>query len=68
MIIVITGPTGVGKTKLSISLAKKYNAEVINLFFNSFLYSFSVIKSPKAYYITLFNIYQLKTASFKQFF
>ena len=30
MIIVVTGPTGVGKTKLSISLAKKYNAEVIN--------------------------------------
>ena len=30
MIIVITGPTGVGKTKLSIALAKKYNAEVIN--------------------------------------
>ena len=30
MIIVITGPTGIGKTKLSISLAKKYNAEVIN--------------------------------------
>ena len=30
MIIVITGPTGVGKTKLSISLAKKYNAEIIN--------------------------------------
>ena len=30
MIIVITGPTGVGKTKLSIFLAKKYNAEVIN--------------------------------------
>lgn len=30
MIIVITGPTGVGKTKLSIELAKKYNAEVIN--------------------------------------
>lgn len=29
-IIVIVGPTGVGKTKLSISLAKKYNAEVIN--------------------------------------
>jgi len=29
-IIVITGPTGVGKTKLSISLAKKYNAEIIN--------------------------------------
>ena len=30
MIIVITGPTGVGKTKLSIELAKIYNAEVIN--------------------------------------
>lgn len=30
MIIVVTGPTGVGKTKLSISLAKKYNAEVVN--------------------------------------
>ena len=30
MIIVVTGPTGVGKTKLSISLAKNYNAEVIN--------------------------------------
>ena len=30
MIIVITGPTGVGKTKLSIELAKKYDAEIIN--------------------------------------
>ena len=30
MIIVITGPTGVGKTKLSIELAKKFNAEIIN--------------------------------------
>lgn len=30
MIIVITGPTGVGKTKLSIALAKRYNAEIIN--------------------------------------
>ena len=30
MIIVISGPTGVGKTKLSIELAKKYNAEIIN--------------------------------------
>ena len=30
MIIVITGPTAVGKTKLSIELAKKYNAEIIN--------------------------------------
>lgn len=30
MIIVVTGPTGVGKTKLSVSLAKKYNAEIIN--------------------------------------
>ena len=30
MIIVITGPTGVGKTKLSIAIAKKYNCEIIN--------------------------------------
>lgn len=30
MIIVIVGPTGVGKTKLSVELAKKYNAEIIN--------------------------------------
>lgn len=30
MIIVICGPTGVGKTKLSIELAKKYNAVIIN--------------------------------------
>lgn len=30
MIIVITGPTGVGKTKLSIHLAKIYNGEIIN--------------------------------------
>ena len=30
MIIVITGPTAVGKTKLSIELAKKYHAEIIN--------------------------------------
>jgi len=29
-IIVIVGPTGVGKTKLSIELAKIYNAEIIN--------------------------------------
>ena len=29
-IIVITGPTGVGKTKLSVELAKKLNAEIIN--------------------------------------
>ena len=29
-IIVITGPTGVGKTKLSVSLAKKLNGEIIN--------------------------------------
>ncbi len=29
-IIVICGPTGVGKTKMSISLAKYYNAEIIN--------------------------------------
>jgi len=30
MIIVICGPTGVGKTKLSVELAKKINAEIIN--------------------------------------
>lgn len=30
MIIVITGPTGVGKTKLSINLAKAYDAVIIN--------------------------------------
>ncbi len=30
MIVVIIGPTGVGKTKLSLELAKKYNAEIIN--------------------------------------
>ena len=29
-VIVIVGPTGVGKTKLSIELAKKYNGEIIN--------------------------------------
>ena len=30
MVIVIVGPTGVGKTKLSIELAKKINGEIIN--------------------------------------
>lgn len=30
MILVVVGPTGVGKTKMSIELAKKYNAEIIN--------------------------------------
>lgn len=30
MIICIVGPTGVGKTKLSVELAKKYNAIIIN--------------------------------------
>lgn len=30
MIIAVVGPTGVGKTKMSIELAKKYNAEVIS--------------------------------------
>ncbi|MBO4601086.1 MAG: tRNA (adenosine(37)-N6)-dimethylallyltransferase MiaA [Bacilli bacterium] len=30
MIIVIGGPTGVGKTKLSVELAKKYNGVIIN--------------------------------------
>ena len=29
-VIVIVGPTGVGKTKLSVELAKRYNGEVIN--------------------------------------
>ena len=29
-IIVIVGPTGVGKTKLSIELAKRIDAEIIN--------------------------------------
>ena len=29
-VIVITGPTGVGKTKLSVMLAKKINGEIIN--------------------------------------
>ena len=30
MILVVVGPTGVGKTKMSIELAKKYNAIVVN--------------------------------------
>ncbi len=30
MIIVITGPTGVGKTKMSVEVAKKINGEIIN--------------------------------------
>ena len=30
-VIVITGPTGVGKTKLSIEIAKRYNGEIINV-------------------------------------
>lgn len=30
MLIAIVGPTGVGKTKLSVALAKKYNAIIIN--------------------------------------
>lgn len=30
MIVAVVGPTGVGKTKLSVELAKKYNAVVIN--------------------------------------
>ena len=29
-IIVVIGPTGVGKTSLSLKLAKEYNAEIIN--------------------------------------
>ena len=30
MVIVITGPTAVGKTKMSVELAKKLNGEIIN--------------------------------------
>ncbi len=30
MVVVIVGPTGVGKTKLSVELAKKINGEIIN--------------------------------------
>lgn len=30
MIVVIVGPTGVGKTKMSVELAKRINAEIIN--------------------------------------
>ena len=30
MIICVVGPTGVGKTKMSIELAKKYNGIIIN--------------------------------------
>ena len=29
-IIVIIGPTDIGKTKLSLSLAKEFNAEILN--------------------------------------
>ena len=32
MIIVIIGPTGVGKTKLSLSLAHKYDAEKVKVY------------------------------------
>lgn len=30
MIICVVGPTGVGKTKMSVELAKKYNGIIIN--------------------------------------
>lgn len=30
MVVAVIGPTGVGKTKMSIKLAKKYNAEIIS--------------------------------------
>ena len=30
-IVVILGPTGTGKSELSIALAKKMNAEIINI-------------------------------------
>ena len=29
-VIVITGPTAVGKTKLSVEIAKRFNGEIIN--------------------------------------
>lgn len=29
-LIILTGPTGIGKTELSLSIAKKYNAEIIS--------------------------------------
>ena len=31
-LIILTGPTAVGKTKLSIELAKRLNGEIINVF------------------------------------
>ena len=36
-IIVIVGPTGVGKTKLSIELAKRIDAEIIELMLKSLM-------------------------------
>ena len=30
MILAIVGPTGVGKTKMSVALAKKFHAEIVN--------------------------------------
>ena len=30
MIICVVGPTGVGKTKMSVELAKKYNGIIVN--------------------------------------
>ena len=29
-LVIITGPTGIGKTELSLELAKKYNGEIIS--------------------------------------
>ncbi|MGL5541624.1 MAG: isopentenyl transferase family protein, partial [Erysipelotrichaceae bacterium] len=29
-VLVVVGPTGVGKTKTSVALAKKYNGEIIS--------------------------------------
>ena len=45
MILCIVGPTGVGKTKLSIELAKKYNAIIINA--DSTILTTSYIQSHK---------------------
>ena len=36
MILVVVGPTGVGKTKMSVALAKKYDAIVLDSYFYIF--------------------------------
>ena len=49
MIIAIVGPTGVGKTKMSIELAKKYNAEII-CWLNNVLQKAVSYCPPELYY------------------